>query len=892
MTFTLIDASNSPQFADQVGGKGANLFRLQRIGLPVPDFFCVGSAHFTAFVDARRRELDALIDLLPQTNDLDLPGLSARVKQVLADRPLPADLAASIAARLHDQGSEFFSVRSSARQEDSSAQSFAGLFHTSLYVRPAAVPEHIRNCWLSAFDAGILAYCRRRGVHPLDLELGVVVQRMVRSRVSGVMFTADPAGALSDVVVVAGLGLGEGIVSDAVESDTFRIDRLDRTIRSEINRKNWRIEFDAESGTGTRRAAVSEPLATQAALPSEVIGELVGLGLRAEAAFGDYQDVEWAVDDRGAIAVLQSRPITTIPPGDLTIFDNSNIVEGYPGVSLPLTFSFLKNGYGRNFSRMVAALGVPRRLIAEHQAVFQNMVGYVDGRIYYNLSNWYAIVNLNPVLGRRFTPAFNDMIGVRREARGTPSTPGPLDGVGQLFVVACTLAYRYVTLSPMMRRYQRDYRRFDEYSRRLQPESMTTHALSRAIGEASRMVFSMIYRPLINDLLLMLQVALNKGLMHRMGIANGDEVLNGLMCGEQGMASVLPVHSLMHLAELLKHDDVPADIRPAVLMERIQSEPALSGIRAAIAEHVRLYGDRCPEELKFETDTFREAPVRLLETALRHRASGVRIADLQTGEARIRGEAEAELSRQIKGRPMLGSMLRVGVGRMRMLLRNREAGRLDRARIVGIFRTLYRTMGRKLAGERTLSAADDIYYLTEDEIHGIVNGSSVFFDVNGLQAAISQRKAALAAARSRWPAERLTFRGTGIRNPVHQARVAAAATDSTLTGTPCSPGIVTGEAIIVDDPHTAPDVTGNIIVAHMTDPGWVFLMIASAGLVVEKGSLLSHTAIIGRELGIPTIVGVQHAATRIRSGQWIRIDGAKGEIALRASADVPVDAAS
>src|SRR6185503_18938563 len=100
----------------------------------------------------------------------------------------------------------------------------------------------------------------------------------------GVMFTADPAGALSDVVVVAGLGLGEGIVSDAVESDTFRIDRLDRTIRSEINRKNWRIEFDAESSTGTRRAAVSEPLATQAALPSEVIGELVGLGLRAEAA--------------------------------------------------------------------------------------------------------------------------------------------------------------------------------------------------------------------------------------------------------------------------------------------------------------------------------------------------------------------------------------------------------------------------------------------------------------------------------------------------------------------------------------------------------------------------------------------------------------------------------
>jgi pyruvate,water dikinase len=91
---------------------------------------------------------------------------------------------------------------------------------------------------------------------------------------------------------------------------------------------------------------------------------------------------------------------------------------------------------------------------------------------------------------------------------------------------------------------------------------------------------------------------------------------------------------------------------------------------------------------------------------------------------------------------------------------------------------------------------------------------------------------------------------------------------------------VDAEAVVIEDPQTAPDVTGKIIVARMTDPGWVFLMIASAGLIVEKGSLLSHTAIIGRELGIPTIVGVPHAASRIRCGQRIRMDGSKGEVVL------------
>ncbi len=879
MTAFIVDRSNFVGSDDGIGGKATNLLRLQSFGLPVPEFFCIGSAAFRGFVAARRRHLEALADLLPSTSELELPELSRRLKDELAEVPVPEDLSEQLRARV--DGGTFFSVRSSALQEDSGSHSFAGLFRTALYVPPADVPSHVRDCWLSAFEPGVLGYCRRNGLKPLDLEVGVVVQQMVRSRVSGVLFTADPAGALSEVVVVAGFGLGEGIVADLVETDTYRYDRVTKVVTTEIAYKQFRIEFDDGSGTGTRRVAVPAADAAKPALDPDVLERLITFGLRAESSFGDYQDVEWAVDHDGQVFVLQSRPITTIPPGSLTIFDNSNVVEGYPGISLPLTFSLLKNGYERNFSKLASVLGVPASVIAENRSVFRNMVGYIDGRIYYNLTNWYAIVNLNPALGRRFIPAFDDMIGVRKEGRSAQPPPGPLDGAMQLAVLACNIAFRYATLGLMMRRYRAAFGRFYDWWKQLQIESMTTHELLRTVSRVNHSVFAMIYMPLINDMLLMLQVAATKSLMQRLKLANPDDLLNGLMCGEAGMESVLPVHSLVKLAELLDRAGVPRGVPAALLMEQIDADPALAQVRAARDEHIRLYGDRCPEELKLETDTFREAPIALLETALRHRESGLRLADMQASEMKVRHAAESDLSKQLAGRPMRGLVLRWCIARMRTLLRNREAGRLDRARIIGVFRSLYRQLGRKLASERTLGSSDDIYHLSEDEVSEVVHGSSVLMDLRGLHAVVAQRKATIKAAIGRVPAERLLFRGTGLRNPVQQARAVSTAMDSTLlVGTPCSPGIVEAEAIVIDSPAAAPDVTRKIIVARMTDPGWVFLMITSAGLIVEKGSLLSHTAIIGRELGIPTIVGVQNAASRIQSGQRIRMDASTGQIVL------------
>ncbi|RYZ74247.1 MAG: hypothetical protein EOP09_00730 [Proteobacteria bacterium] len=109
--------------------------------------------------------------------------------------------------------------------------------------------------------------------------------------------------------------------------------------------------------------------------------------------------------------------------------------------------------------------------------------------------------------------------------------------------------------------------------------------------------------------------------------------------------------------------------------------------------------------------------------------------------------------------------------------------------------------------------------------------------------------------------------------------------ESSLTGTACAAGIVQAEACIVLDPAKAPSTAGKILIAEMTDPGWVFLMLSAAGLISEKGSILSHTAIIGRELGIPTIVGVKNATRRIPQGAIIHMDGENGQVKIASPAD-------
>jgi pyruvate,water dikinase len=231
---------------------------------------------------------------------------------------------------------------------------------------------------------------------------------------------------------------------------------------------------------------------------------------------------------------------------------------------------------------------------------------------------------------------------------------------------------------------------------------------------------------------------------------------------------------------------------------------------------------------------------------------------------------------RLKLRPVRRALFETVLALTRMAVVNRENLRLARTRTFGLAKRWYRQVGRALAQAGLLERDADVFYLSMEEMKGAVRGHLLTRD---LKALVALRKREYEDYARRHPPDRITLNGVVFANEIPE-EVAADATsdDGSLRGIGCAGGRVTGRAMIVRQPRTDLDVRGEILVATMTDPGWVFLMAAAGGLVVERGSLLSHTAIIGRELGVPTVVGVTAATRRIADGELLEIDGGTGEV--------------
>jgi pyruvate,water dikinase len=259
--------------------------------------------------------------------------------------------------------------------------------------------------------------------------------------------------------------------------------------------------------------------------------------------------------------------------------------------------------------------------------------------------------------------------------------------------------------------------------------------------------------------------------------------------------------------------------------------------------------------------------------------SDVDMAELDERRLKYKAEAVTRLRSALRGRPVRRLLFHWTLALARRSIRYRESSRMDRARAFGLVRAIFRTLGKNLRNETVLHEPRDVFYLSVNEVLGFITGTSVNESLQGL---VDQRKADREHSESFCPAERLRTQGTvGLNTVPPKVRATANHVNGTLYGTGCSAGQVTAEAVLVHNPADAGDVQGKVLIAEMTDPGWVFLMVSAAGLVVEKGSLLCHTAIIGRELGVPTVVGVAGTTELIGNGDVIQVNGQTGEIVLQ-----------
>lgn len=300
----------------RVGGKGASLGELRRANISIPDGFVLTTDAFRAFLGVawQQLNLEQRIAALKNVDNTVLHDSCAQIRQAVIQLACPDELQSAVCTAyqvLSENGKHAVAVRSSATSEDSADASFAGLQDTYLWVRDeASMLEAVKKCWASLYNAESVSYRLRLGLPEAQLAMAVVVQRMVNSRCSGVMFTRSPTtGDRSVITLEASWGLGSSIVSGEVTPDKFVINKITREItRRDIADKQ--IAHVPSDAGGVLEQEVAEPLRKQQCLSDAEILALADIARQVERHYGKPQDIEWALDQHGQVLLLQSRPET------------------------------------------------------------------------------------------------------------------------------------------------------------------------------------------------------------------------------------------------------------------------------------------------------------------------------------------------------------------------------------------------------------------------------------------------------------------------------------------------------------------------------------------------------------------------------------------------------
>ena len=773
-------------------------------------------------------------------------------------------------------------VRSSASDEDGRFHSFAGQFASFLYIHPERVAEKVEAVWRSAFGANVVSYREQHNLGPLSAPPSVLVQRMVNAEFAGVAFGADPVSGDSSVAVVSAVhGLGTSLVSGESDADTYYIDESGVIVRRSIANKILAHHASAEGEEGVIGVAVDPARANAPALTDEQVCEVAALVCDVGSHFDHPQDIEWAFAE-GQLYLLQSRPITALkessaPSGVLNIWDNSNIVESYNGVTTPLTFSFASYVYDEVYRQFCKILRVPEARIESNALVFRNMLGLIQGRVYYNLLNWYRALALLP--GFQSNRGFMEqMMGVKGalpvEVLDTHVLPEWHVRFWDRLCLARSafaLIGHHIRLKKTISDF---YKRLDialtQNAEGL--KHLRANELATLYTDVEKQLLRRWDAPLINDFLAMIFFGLLGSLCEKW--IGRKEVANDLLCDIGGTISVEPARRLRRLAKLAAGQQVLIEVLCDGTLSEIRSAMAtFPEFREAFEAYVGEFGNRCLEELKLESPTLHDDPLPLLRSA---GIMGRRGAEAPEARGTMRASGEARVKEVLGSfglrRYWFGFVLRNARGRVR----DRENLRFERTRVFGFVRTIFLTIGKRFQEVGVLDDRQDIFYLECNEIFGFIEGRATTLALRQLVAVRKEEFNAYRAA----PQPSSRFETHGIVGAAHATRQETA-TEYTLAGDECQglgccAGIVSGPARLITDPRNECLQPGDILVAKSTDPGWILHFAAAAGILVERGSLLSHSAIVSRELGIPCVVSILGLTKWLKDGDHVEINGATG----------------
>jgi pyruvate,water dikinase len=805
--------SIEPNDLDQVGGKGLSLGLMSRSGLPVPAGFCLTS-------DAYR--------------------------QAIVDPPQLSDLLKTLILEAYQRiGQGVVAVRSSATSEDGAETSFAGQQETILGVEGAGpLLEAVTRCWQSLHSERAKAYRQKQAVADQAVAMAVVVQRLVPSEVSGVLFTRDPLDATGrQMLVEAAWGLGESVVSGRVVPDRFHLLREDGSLLDQhISTKRTQI-------TAAGPTDVPAAQQTQACLSPQQLQELAELGRRIEAYYGDARDVEWAWAE-GQFWILQARPITTAgafereqvrrdelaelraraePRG--TVWAKYNLAEILP-TPTPLTWAIVRrfmSGRG-GYGLMLRDLGFDPDPIIDDQG----FIDLVCGRPYVNLSR-------EPKLYFRDFPSSHPFAVLKANPEKA-MYPQPLpDGER---VTGRFLLRLPIILWKMLSNYSQMKRQSQVWAEHLRgqvyPQFVAEVNVARKDDLTKLSAQELVQRcrhwttRTLDDFA---RHSLRPSVFAALAMANLEQALKGKL-GPDGAGATV------RAALTGVHPDAEADLATA-LQRLVDGSLSREGF-------LQGFGHRGQQEMELAQPRWSEAPEQLPTSSKGTASPSHQIRSADERWDQLVKAAELDPSRAKSLRPEFD-------------LAGTYAGLRESSKH-------YLMMGYALI-RQTLVELDrrhqlrgGIFYLVPDELDDVIAGKPL------AQVIKDRRQRRQLALSLEVPSVLFSDDLEAIGRPVTPLGAVE------LLGTPLSAGVAEAPALVLDEPRPPGEEDGYVLVCPSTDPAWVPLFLRAKALVMESGGVLSHGAIVAREFGLPAVAGIPSIHQRLRSGQRLKVDGNTGRV--------------
>lgn len=719
-------------------------------------------------------------------------------------------------------------LRSSMVGEDNLDASFAGLFETILGVTAENWEQSLQKIYDSVHSKRVQEYLVQKDIKQ-ELKMAVVVQKEIQVEKSGVLFTRSPMNPTSVIAIDAAKGMGEGVVSGLVDVDHYQYSRLGEVIVSP----------------------------SEGVLTKEDQLQLLKESLRLEEEFSHPADIEWGIKN-SELYIFQIRPITrSFTP--LSIYADTNLSESYPGTVSPFSASFVKRAYENVFLEAALILGFTGQRLSTLQHHCSKLISAVDDHLYYHLEHYYAVLRSLPG-GEKNIDNWHKMIGGKIDGAEIPYHDTRLSRLD--------LALSVMNLLKFAKRRKQAYPDFlkdlDGLSTSIKNDFKTLKTPYETIHYLNHLMEKPIGFGLtiINDFFIMIGLGVLSSSLKRKGIE--ETAIVDLLHTSNSLDSVKPLEAFDDLLKnlsadfLVEFDKFPMSSGFSPYEDVFKTLSTKWPIEVAtLKTFLAEYGDRSFEELKLESLPLRNDPELFKQLISWGRNN--KTADQKKMKA--------------KNKIKLGYFDTKMVNFTRECIEFRETTRLWRGRFYHFLRMLV----IKLA-EQLLQNDSRFKQFSLKDFFSVTHHEWMSFSQNKLtvdEIIVMMKSRAWQNKNQQYPEFICWAQDEKLPAPNLSTH-----DEKSLTGQGVSPGIIEADALVLESPT---EILGQelgefILVTKNTDPAWVYIMSRSKGLISEKGSMLSHTAIIGRELGIPTLVGVKGATQNIKTGDRIRIDGSTGKV--------------